>query len=270
MIHWRTFQQTSRAWSNSPCLYWNNLRCWASQTIESTGCGWQVSSFGRCRNSRGVVSQGSLHPSGYRYIGISGVNWPVHRVIMMAFRGLPESQKNWLVHHRDGNKSNNRSDNLEWASHKQNAAYYYQSLTTPPSCRPSMCKPVAWRKLGAKTWEACASVSFAAEQLGISQSSVSNCCSSLSSVSGFEIRFKDACQTPLNGEEWRPMLDPISFSEVPGRRVSSLGRITSRRGSTYKGCLSAVGYYSTDVLGSKHLVHWLCRFWGGHHQIEPM
>ena len=254
MIRWRIFQQTSRAWSNSPCLYWKSLRCWASQTIESTGCGWQVSSFGRCRNSRGVVSQGSLHPSGYMYSNILGTRWPVHRVVMITFHGLPEIQKTSLVHHRDGNRSNNRLDNLEWASHSQNAAYYYQTLTEKVS-RPSLCKPVAWRKRGAKTWETFASVSLAAEQLAIAPVVVSNCCRGLSSVSGCELRFEDVGQTPLEGEEWRPMLDPISFSEVPGRQVSSLGRITSQRVSISKGSLNKVGYYATKIFGQNQYVH---------------
>ena len=212
-----------------------------------------MSSFGRCRNSRGVVSQGSPHPSGYRFINILGKKWPVHRVVMTTFHGLPEIQNESLVHHRDGNRSNNRLDNLEWASHSQNAAYYYQTLTEKVS-RPSLCKPVAWRKRGAKTWETFASVSLAAEQLAIATVVVSNCCRGLSSVSGCELRFEDVGQTPLEGEEWRPMLDPMSFSEVPGRQVSSLGRITSPRGLTYKGSLSA-GYYRTGVLGSKQFVH---------------
>ena len=254
MIHWKIYQQTSQAWSKAPCFYWNSLRCWASQTIESSGCGWQVSSFGRCRNFRGVVSQGSLHPSGYRYVGISGLNFPVHRVVMIAFHGLPKVQNESLVHHRDRNKSNNHLDNLEWASHSQNAAYYYQTLTEKIS-RPSMRKPVAWRKLGAKMWEVCASVSLAAEQLGISSAVVSECCRGLSSVRGLEIHFADVGLRPLDGEEWRPMLDPISFSEVPGRHVSSLGRITSQKGCMYPGSLSTMGYYATQIFGHKHLVH---------------
>ena len=212
-----------------------------------------MSSFGRCCNSRGVVSQGSLHPSGYRYIGISGVNWPVHRVVMMAFHGLPKVQNESLVHHRDGNKSNNRLDNLEWVSQSQNITSYYKALTTRCS-RSAMAQPVIWRKLGAKTWETFASVSLAAEQLGISPGVVSKCCRGLSSVSGSELQFKDVGQTPLDGEEWRPMVAPMSFSEVPGRQVSSLGRITSPRGFAHKGSLSA-GYYRTVVLGSKQYVH---------------
>ena len=213
-----------------------------------------MSSFGRCRSSRGVVSEGCLYPTGYRYIRISGTSWPVHRVVMIAFQGFPEIQNEWLVHHRDGNRSNNRLDNLEWASRSQNATYYYQTLTEKV-CRPSLSKPVAWRKLGAKKWETSSSISLAAEQLGISHSAVSNCCRGLSSVSGFEMRFQDVGPTLLDGEEWRPMLDPISLSKVPGRQVSSLGRITSRRGSTYKGCLNQVGYYITGVFKQNHFVH---------------
>lgn len=214
-----------------------------------------MSSFGRCRDSRGVVSQGSLHPSGYRYIHILGTRWPAHRVVMITFHGLPEIQNNSLVHHRDGKKANNRLDNLEWASQQENVAYYYQSLTTPPSGRSSMCKPVAWRRLGARTWETCASISLAAKQLGVSHGTLVKCCRGLSSVSGVEIQFADVGQTALDGEEWRPMLDPISFSEVPGRKVSSLGRITSQRGSIYKGSLDIVGYYRTEISRRPHFVH---------------
>ena len=165
-----------------------------------------------------------------------------------------ESQNKWLVHHRDGNKSNNRLDNLEWASHSQNAAYYYQTLTENVG-RPSLCKPVARRKLGAKTWETFPSVSLAAERLGISPGVVSNCCRGLSSVSGSELRFQDVGPTLLEAEEWRPMLDPTSLSEVPGRQVSSLGRITSPRRSICKGSLNQVGYYATKIFGRNHYVH---------------
>lgn len=254
MIRWKIYQQTSRGWSKAPCLYWNSLRCLASQTIESTGCGWQVSSFGRCRSSRGVVSQGSLHSSGYKCVWISGSTWLVHRVVMIAFHGLPEVQNKSLVHHRDGNRLNNRLDNLEWASHSENTTSYYQTVTARSS-PTSQCKPVRWRKCGARTWETCASISLASKQLGICNSTVRRCCQGLSSLSGLEIQFQDVGQTALDGEEWRPMLDPISFSEVPGRRVSSLGRITSQRGSIYKGSLNEVGYYKTQILSQKHFVH---------------
>lgn len=213
-----------------------------------------MSSFGRCRDSRGVVSQGCLHASGYRYIVISGRNWPVHRVAMIAFHGLTKVPNGSVVHHRDGNKSNNCLDNLEWVSQSQNMTSYYQALTTRCS-RPAMAKPVTWRKLGAKTWETCASGRSAAKQLGISPTTVSVCCRGLSSVRGIEIQFADVGRRPWDGEEWRPMLDPISFSEVPGRQVSSLGRITSKRGLTYKGSLDAVGYYKTQTFCQKHFVH---------------
>ena len=118
-----------------------------------------------------------------------------------------------------------------------------------------MCKPVAWRKLEASTWETCASISLAAKQLGVCHDTVVKCCRGLSSVSGVEIQFADVGQTALDGEEWRPMLDPTSFSEVPGRQVSSLGRITSQSGSIYKGSLNGVGYYRTEISRRPHFVH---------------
>ena len=218
----------------------------SSQPLQRLSSGWQVSSLGRVRNSKGVITRGYLHPSGYRYVGISGQNWPVHRVEMIAFHGLPRDKDAWQVNHRDGNKSNNCLDNLEYASPSHNISHSYASLQRRTSGL-AQSKPVLWRVVGATGWQTFPSVTLASQQLGVSRSKLSEHCRNKSLVKGIEVQFHDERQTALLGEEWRPMLDPASGVEVSGRIVSSLGRVMSARGVISKGCLSETGYYSTFV-----------------------
>ncbi len=42
----------------------------------------------------------------------------IHILVCQAFYG--ERPKGYVVNHKDGNKGNNRSDNLEWVTHSQN------------------------------------------------------------------------------------------------------------------------------------------------------
>lgn len=47
----------------------------------------------------------------------------VHRLVATAF--LRNPQKKRTVNHRDSNRSNNYLDNLEWATHSENALHGY-------------------------------------------------------------------------------------------------------------------------------------------------
>jgi hypothetical protein len=44
----------------------------------------------------------------------------VHRLVAMAFLGIPENFNELDVNHKDANKSNNHFSNLEWCTHKEN------------------------------------------------------------------------------------------------------------------------------------------------------
>lgn len=45
----------------------------------------------------------------------------VHRLIAMAFIGVPDNADNLLVHHKNGNKHDNRAENLEWITAKEHS-----------------------------------------------------------------------------------------------------------------------------------------------------
>lgn len=49
---------------------------------------------------------------------VKNVRMLVHRMVAMAFIGPPPHPSKWTVNHKDGDKLNNRLENLEWASPK--------------------------------------------------------------------------------------------------------------------------------------------------------
>ena len=225
---------------------------------------WKVSSHGRICDSRGVISTGYLHPTGYKIVGIFNQKWRVHRVVKITFHGLPKTERAWQVHHVDGDTANNRLDNLEYVTPTENMRYSFSD----PSRRsngPARSKPVLWRPIGSRSWTCCASTRVVAQQLGVHRYTVARYCREQAAAKGYEFRYQDAmCEHSLTGEEWRSMVNPMSCAEVPGRMVSSFGRITSRSGLVGQGSLTRQGYYKTTVrntsLCQTVLVHRLVAF----------
>ncbi|CAK9118032.1 unnamed protein product [Durusdinium trenchii] len=241
-------------------------RCTSSGPIQQCGAesSWQVSSRGRVCNSRGEVSYGCLQPSGYFRVNMSGNNFYVHRLVALAFLGPPPDDLTWQVHHHDGNKANNRLDNLEYVTPSQNNIASYASQTR--RCGgDKQSIPVMWRAVESQTWTTSPSMKEAAAELGMSLNSVWRGCRCVKAVKGYEFQLADSQGTgALEGEDWRQMYDPVSGLKVPGRMVSSRGRIKSRNGLISLGCLLKSGYYTTSVCLNSHkrleLVHRLVAF----------
>ena len=195
--------------------------------------------------------------SGYLRVHILNHAFLVHRVVALTFFGSP-SDHAWQVHHRDGNHANNHMKNLEYVTPGENINYHFAGRTRAQS-KFLQSKPVLWRRIGSEQWNPGTSISSTARQLGLQASAVSRRCHNQSAAAGFEFRFADMNSSDLPGEEWRPMLDPKTGAEVPGRMVSSLGRILSCSGLVHRGHLDKSGYFRTRFslksFVQTHLVH---------------
>ena len=225
-------------------------RCFGTQ-----GKSWSVSDHGRMRTSLGRVTEGCPLTSGYRSIRVFGNNFLVHRVVAYAFLGPPTSEA-WQVHHRDGNPSNNYLENLEYVTASENVRHSVRMNSRSHSVASPHSKPVMWRRKGALEWATFPSIKFAAMQLGVSERFISACCHDGCGTGGFDFKFAEPLEPPLlPGETWVGMLNPATGLEVAGRKVSSYGRITSRRGLTSRGSCHPTGYYRTQLAESLVLVH---------------
>lgn len=99
---------------------------WREIMIEDT-C-YFVSTLGRVlslqRRKARLLKQW-VQRDGYYYIEIKGIKRRVHRLVAQAFISNPEGKP--IVHHKDGNRRNNKADNLQWTTTAEHAAIHKQS-----------------------------------------------------------------------------------------------------------------------------------------------
>lgn len=94
---------------------------------------YDVSNYGRVKHklkNKYRIIAGSTHKDGYVFVTLHNRQIPVHRLVGKLF--LADSYKDGLViNHRDGNKQNNFSTNLEWVTQSENVKHSVENNLTP-------------------------------------------------------------------------------------------------------------------------------------------
>lgn len=92
---------------------------------------YQISNYGRVK-MYDDITYGTPDTTGYLKVYMLSKTYYIHRLVANYFIPKPESESRLEVNHRDGNRNNNRLDNLEWCTKSQNIKHSVEIGTHHP------------------------------------------------------------------------------------------------------------------------------------------
>ena len=152
--------------------------CLDGEEWRDVHAGARVSSYGRMQNTQGVVFTPKPRQDGYALVQVKDKTHLMHRLVAETF-GLPRTPEQVQVNHINGDRGDNRLQNLEWVTQSANIQHSYDTNTTRVSCVATLARPIRGRKIGTEAWTVyMLGAADAARTLGLNHGNISECVTS--------------------------------------------------------------------------------------------
>lgn len=123
---------------------------------------------GRVRKIKGKYLKGKIN-KGYYVVSLGRKeSVSLHRLVAMTFLDNPNNYQ--CINHIDGNKQNNKVNNLEWCDYSQNLIHAYKHGLNPI---PKKVRQITKDGRVIRDWE---SASQCERELGFNHRKISKCC----------------------------------------------------------------------------------------------
>jgi hypothetical protein len=133
------------------------------------------------------------HGAGYLKYKLNGKTLMIHRIVATAFIPNPDSLPQ--VNHKDGDKSNNCAENLEWCTAKDNVKHALDNgLSKLKENAVNSRRLIRQNDKNGNLIKIHESMTSAARESGISQGDISMCCNNVkhhNTAGGYIWKFED-------------------------------------------------------------------------------
>lgn len=140
--------------------------------------------------------------NGYEIVLLNGKNMAVHRLVAITFIPNPENKP--YVNHIDSDKTNNKVENLEWVTQKENCAAHGKDISHP--------RKVIQKDLNGKVINTYDSLKEAGIAIGFSPSAISKAVLKINNTAGGYIwDYEDMHTDDLDISNGKPIYNNIKY-----------------------------------------------------------
>jgi hypothetical protein len=148
--------------------------------------GYYISNFGRIKTPNNKIKDKFAISSGYYELKISkSERDKIHRLVALHF--IENIDNKPFVNHKNGNKLDNRDENLEWATNQENVIHAYEN-----GLNARASQVIQYDKEGKNIINEFKTIIEASHVLNIGQSHISSCCRGIIlQTHGFHFKYKE-------------------------------------------------------------------------------